>query len=148
MAKRNYQLTEAEWAIIRAVWKEQPCAAPSVTEALEKEKGWSYSTVKTFMDRMVGKGLLRQERIRNLILYRAAISKQTAQKGEIMRAVKRAFDGALTPMMQFLLDSGELSAKQLSELEQMLKSKKAKSNHGLHGLSQNKKAKIKVKSKK
>lgn len=126
MAKKKCELTEAEWAIVKAVWDNQPCAAPTVQEVLESKKGWSYSTVKTLMDRMVAKGLLKTERIRNLILYRSAITKKKAQKGEIMRAVKRAFDGALTPMMQFLLDNNSLSKRELAELEAMIKGKKQK----------------------
>ncbi len=111
MAKKKYGLTEGEWAIVRAVWDNQPCAAPTVQEVLEEKKKWSYSTVKTMMDRMVTKGLLKTERIRNLILYRSVITKKEAQKGEVMRTVKRAFDGALTPMMQFLLDNNSLSIR-------------------------------------
>jgi BlaI family penicillinase repressor len=126
MAKKKLELTQAEWAIIEAVWANEPCAAPTVQEVLLKETGWSYSTVKTLMDRMVKKGLLETERIRNLILYRASITKQQAQKGEFMRMIKRAFNGALTPMMQFLVDSNDLTAEQLDELEQMIKSKKEK----------------------
>lgn len=126
MAKKNCELTEAEWAIIQAVWDNQPCAAPTVQEVLEKQKGWAYSTVKTMMDRMAAKGLLRTKKIRNLILYRSAITKQAAQKSEVMRAVKRAFDGALTPMMQFLLENNKLSKKQLNELETMIKKKRGK----------------------
>ena len=126
MAKKNYELTEGEWAIIQAVWDNEPCAAPTVQEKLEAQKGWTYSTVKTMMDRMVTKGLLKTERIRNLILYRSVITKIQAQKGEIMRTVKRAFDGALTPMMQFLLDNHNLSQKQLNELERLIKKKRIK----------------------
>ena len=132
MAKRNHELTEGEWAIVRAVWDNEPCAAPTVQEALEKEKGWSYSTVKTMMDRMAGKGLLKTQRVRNLILYNSAVTKRQAQKGEIMRVVKRAFDGALTPMMQFLLENN-LSEKQLGEVEAMIKNKRKK--HGIKGKS-------------
>ena len=127
MTKRNYELTEGEWAIIQAVWDNEPCAAPTVQEELEATKSWHYSTVKTLMDRMVAKGLLKTEKIRNLFLYRSAITRTEAQTGEIMRAVKRAFDGALTPMMQFLLDSDSLSKKQLSELETMIKRKRSRS---------------------
>ncbi len=123
MARKICELTEAEWAIIQAVWDNQPCAAPTVQEALQNQKNWTYSTVKTMMDRMAAKGLLKTERIRNLILYRSAITKQQAQNSEIMRAVKRAFNGALTPMMQFLIDNKNLSKKQLSELEAMIKRK-------------------------
>ena len=123
MAKKNLELTEGEWAIITAVWDNEPCAAPTVQEKLAGSKKWTYSTVKTMMDRMATKGLLRTERIRNLILYRSAITRKQAQSGEIMRAVKRAFDGALTPMMQFLLDNN-LSEKQLNELETLIKQKR------------------------
>ncbi|MHC4461940.1 MAG: BlaI/MecI/CopY family transcriptional regulator [Planctomycetota bacterium] len=127
MAKRNYELTEGEWAIIQAVWDNEPCAAPTIQEELEAHKNWHYSTVKTLMDRMVAKGLLKTEKIRNLFLYRSAITRTEAQTGEIMRAVKRAFDGALTPMMQFLVDSDSLSKKQLGELETMIKRKRRSS---------------------
>jgi len=124
MAKRHYELTEGEWAIIQAVWENEPCTAPTVQEELEDKKRWTYSTVKTMMDRMAAKGLLKTKKIRNLFLYRSAITRKEAQTGEIMRAVKRAFDGALTPMMQFLLDSDRLSKKQLAELETMIKRKR------------------------
>jgi len=126
MANRNPELTEAEWAIIQVVWENEPCAVPTIQEELQTRKNWHYSTVKTLMDRMVDKGLLTTERIRNLILYRSAVTKVQAQKGEIMRAVKRAFDGALTPMMQFMLDEHKLSQKQLAELESLIKKKRSK----------------------
>jgi BlaI family penicillinase repressor len=124
MAKKEYELTQAEWKIITTVWEQEPCAAPTVQEALEKKKGWTYSTVKTLMDRMVKKGLLKTERIRNLILYRSAVTRPQAQRSEIMRTLRRAFDGALTPMMQFMLDSGKLSKNDLDELEKLIKQKK------------------------
>ena len=37
MSKRNYELTEGEWAIIGLVWDNEPCAAPTVQEVLEKQ---------------------------------------------------------------------------------------------------------------
>ncbi|HIJ52459.1 MAG TPA: BlaI/MecI/CopY family transcriptional regulator [Planctomycetes bacterium] len=127
MTKKNYELTEAEWAIIQAVWENEPCAAPTIQEELLGRKSWHYSTVKTLMDRMVTKGLLTTKRIRNLIPYRSAITRVQAQKGEIMRAVKRAFDGALTPMMQFMLDEHNLSQKQLAEMESLIRKKRRRS---------------------
>ena len=126
MHVKNHELTEAEWEIIKTVWDNQPCTAPAVQELLQRLKGWHYSTVKTMMDRMVAKGLLKQEKIRNLTLYRSVITKKEAQTCEIMRTVKRAFNGALTPMMQFLLENKDLSNDELSGLEAMIKSKKEK----------------------
>jgi len=127
MMTPQYELTEAEWEIIRVVWEQEPCAAPAVQEELVARKKWTYSTVKTLMDRMVAKGLLTTERIRNLILYRAAIRRQDAQRGELMRTVKRAFGGAFTPMMQFMLDSDTLSQQELHDLQDMIQKKRRQS---------------------
>ena len=123
MATRAYELTEAEWDIIEVVWAHEPCAAPTVQEELAARKKWTYSTVKTLMDRMVTKGLLTTERIRNLMLYRSAISRQDARRGELLRTVKRAFGGAFTPMMQFMLESDTLSPGEIAELETMIRKK-------------------------
>ncbi len=124
---KQYELTEAEWDIIQVVWEREPRAAPEVQEELVARKKWTYSTVKTLMDRMVAKGLLKTERIRNLILYRAAIRRQEAQRGELMRTVQRAFGGAFTPMMQFMLDSDALSQKELDQLQDMIQKKRRQS---------------------
>lgn len=126
MAKRKRELTGGEWAIMQAVWDLEPCAAPSVREALEKERQWAYSTVKTLMDRMVEKGFLRTERIRNLTLYRSAITLAQARRGEVRRTLKRAFDGALTPMMEFLIESENIGEGELKELERLIRRRRNK----------------------
>ncbi|MFO1497278.1 MAG: BlaI/MecI/CopY family transcriptional regulator [Verrucomicrobiota bacterium] len=118
------ELTGTEWAILKAVWDRQPCTAPDVTEALDESKGWAYSTVHTLMDRMVEKGLLVSEKLRRMDIYRPAITRRQAQKRELLYALKHAFDNALTPMMQCLLETRELSAEELSELEAVLKQKR------------------------
>ncbi len=120
------ELTEAEWAIIKAVWEHEPCAAPTIQEALEKSKDWSYSTVRTLMDRMAAKGLLKTEKVRNLTLFRSAVTRAQAQRGELLYALKHAFDGALTPMVQCLLESEELSAAELAELEALIRERRRK----------------------
>ena len=55
MVAKNSQLTAAQWDILQAVWDNEPCAAPTVQEALHKQRAWTYSTVKTLMDRMVAR---------------------------------------------------------------------------------------------
>lgn len=127
MATKDQELTEAEWEIIQVVWERQPCAAPTVQEELAARKKWTYSTVKTMMDRMVVKGLLKTERIRNLMLYRSAISQEDARRGELLKTVKRAFGGAFTPMMQFMVENDTLSRRELDELESLIRKKRRKS---------------------
>ncbi len=114
------ELTEAEWIIMKVVWENEPCAAGTVQEALEKSKDWAYSTVKTTMDRMANKSLLKITKIRNLQLFSSVISQEDAKKGEFRKMLKRAFDGALTPMMQFLLQQEDLSKDDLSQLREFV----------------------------
>lgn len=113
-------LTDVEWVIMDAVWGNEPCAAGTVQEALEAEYGWAYSTVKTTMDRMVAKGILATKSIRNLQLFSSAITRDDARRVEVRRLLQRAFDGALTPMIQFLVEKEKLSSAELKELREML----------------------------
>ena len=114
------ELTESEWAVIKAVWSLEPCPAPTVQEHLAGQRDWSVSTVRTVMERMAAKGLLTSEKLRNLTLYRSAVSRQQAQLGELRYALKNAFDGALTPMVQCLLESERLDSGQLDQLEALI----------------------------
>jgi BlaI family penicillinase repressor len=124
MATKPVELTEAEWAIIKAVWEKEPCTAPDIQLELAKQTGWAYSTVRTLMDRMVIKGLLASDKTQHPSLYRSAVSRTQAQSGELRYALKHAFNGALTPMVQCLLESERLSADDLAELEALIKAKK------------------------
>jgi BlaI family penicillinase repressor len=124
MSKKRPELTEAEWAIIKAIWTGEPCTAPEIQQRLEKETRWTYSTVRTLMDRMAGKGLLTAEKTRNITSYRSAITRAQAQQGELLYALKHAFNGALTPMVQCLLDTRDLTAADLAEIEALIKARK------------------------
>ncbi len=117
--KPSVELTEAEWAIMRAVWEHEPCAAGTVQEALAASKGWAYSTVKTTMDRMLDKGLLHVKKIRNLRLYSTTVGEVEAKRGEFYRMLKRAFGGALAPMVQFLVEHEGLSTRDARQLRQI-----------------------------
>ena len=118
--KGRPELTEAEWAVMKIVWENEPCAAGTVQEILQDSRNWAYGTVKGAMDRMVEKGVLRVERIRNLQLFSSAISQAQARKTELKKTLKRAFDGALTPMVQFLIENEDFSPAQLKQIRKFI----------------------------
>ena len=119
-AHPHAELTEAEWAIMKVVWDNEPCAAGTVQESLAHSRDWAYSTVKTTMDRMVDKGFLKIQRIRNLQLFSSVISEVDAKRGEFRKMLKRAFDGALTPMMQFMIEHEGLTKTELVQLRELV----------------------------
>jgi BlaI family transcriptional regulator, penicillinase repressor len=124
MSKSTIELTEAEWPVIKAVWEAEPCTAPVIQEKLFKATGWHYSTVRTLMDRMVAKGVLRARKEGKLTIYQSVVTRAQAQHGEVFYAMKHAFNGALTPMVQCLLDNTDVDADELSALEALIKARK------------------------
>ena len=132
--KRKVEMTEVEWEIMRIVWDKEPCAAGTVQEELarrskrkKESSGKAYSTIKTTMDRMVEKGFLQIEKVRNLQLFKSCISEVDAKHREFRKMLKRAFDGALTPMMQFLIEHEGISKDEASQLRELVKKSEEKS---------------------
>ena len=78
----------------------------------------------TWSDGNVGKGLLRAEKVRHLTLYGAAITREQARRGELRYTLKHAFDGALTPLVQCLLDGEKVSSADLDELEALIRARR------------------------
>ena len=124
MSKPAVELTKAEWSVIKAVWENEPCTAPAIQEKLFQPTGWTYSTVRTLMDRMVVKGVLRAKKEGKLTIYNSAVTRARAQRGELFYALKHAFNGALTPMVQCLLENHDLDADELNKLESLIRAKK------------------------
>ena len=114
------ELTEAEWEIMKVVWEKEPCAAGTVQEELA-----AIGTGPTAPSRPRWTGWSRKdsckiEKIRNLQLFSSCVSEVEARRGEFRRMLKRAFDGALTPMMQFLIEHEGLSAEEASQLRELI----------------------------
>ena len=124
MSEPNVELTEAEWSVIKAVWETEPCTAPAIQEKLFGATAWTYSTVRTLMDRMVLKGVLKAKKEGKLTIYQSVVTRTQAQHGELFYALKHAFNGALTPMIQCLLESKDLDTAELAELEALIQRKK------------------------
>ena len=118
--KSTAELTEAEWEILKVVWEKEPCAAGTVQEALAQSKDWAYATIKSTMDRMAEKGFLEITRIRNLQLFRSCLNQVEARRGELRKMLARAFNGALTPLVQFLIEHEGLSKEEAAGLRRLV----------------------------
>jgi len=136
LKERKVEMTEVEWEIMRIVWDKEPCAAGTVQEELAKQtknqkdsSGKAYSTIKTTMDRMVEKGFLQIEKVRNLQLFNSCISEVDAKHREFRKMLKRAFDGALTPMMQFLIEHEGISKDEASQLRELVRKSEEKAKN-------------------
>jgi len=122
--KNPVELTEAEWPVMKVIWETEPCTAPIVQEKLHDSTGWTYSTVRTLMDRMVAKGILKARKEGKVTIYNPAVTRRQAQRSELLYALKHAFNGALAPMVQCLLESKDLDEDELAKIEALLQAGK------------------------
>jgi predicted transcriptional regulator len=68
--------------------------------------------------------VLKAKKEGKLTIYQSVVTRTQAQHGELLYALKHAFNGALTPMVQCLLESRDLNATELAELESLIEAKK------------------------
>ena len=118
--------SETEWALLEALWQMERATAREVAERLSPSRGWARSTVKTLLDRMVEKGLVRARQVGNVWEYEAAVEPAEAQRSAFRRFVEHAFGGSMAPALEFLAGEARLTAAQRESLRQMLKSKSGK----------------------
>ena len=114
------ELSDAEWRVMKEVWRRREATARTVREALVGETRWAYTTVKTMLDRLVEKGVLRADRRGLARVYSPVLSRSEARRHAAESLLERAFDGAAGPLMHFLVESESLSPEEREELRQML----------------------------
>ncbi|HVW22331.1 MAG TPA: BlaI/MecI/CopY family transcriptional regulator [Opitutaceae bacterium] len=115
------RLSEAEWEVMKVVWRRPGCGAQEVVAALARRTAWSEGTVKTLLNRMVRKGALGFEKEGRAYRYSAAAAEQDLRRAESDAFLQRVFDGALPPMLSHFLRSRKLDARTLEELERAVR---------------------------
>ena len=126
MSKNRVQLTGAEWPVIKVIWDIEPCTATAVRDKLAQSTGWTYSTVRTVMDRMTAKGLLTARKDGKITIYNSAITRRQAQRGELFYTLKHAFNGAFAPLVQCFLESKDLDESELAKIEALVRAGKSR----------------------
>lgn len=119
-------ISEAEWEVIKVLWDRGPLTAGGVVQGLSDVKQWAPRTVKTLLSRLVKKGAVKCEQQDKRYLYRAAITRQAAERREAKSFLARVFDGALVPAVATFIRESDLSADELAELRRILESEGGK----------------------
>ena len=95
-------VTEAESAILAALWRHGPLSFASLIEAVKTDNAWGDATIKTLLGRLMRKGAVRSERDDGRQRYHAAIDRRTYVDGELDALVDRLFGGKRETLKAFL----------------------------------------------
>ena len=61
----------SELSLLKALWRQQPLSAREIHDAVEAELGWSYSSTRKTLERMLDKGMVRQALRHGVQVYAA-----------------------------------------------------------------------------
>ena len=115
------RISEAEHAVMEALWVRSPLSAAEVGEAVGAERNWSLATVKTLLSRLVAKGALATQADGRRFLYSPLIARADYVGGESRRLVDRLFGGRAAPLFAHLAQAEALSEEDIVEIEHLLR---------------------------
>lgn len=118
------RISDAEHAVMEALWTRSPQTAAEVCDSVCKERGWSIPTVKTLLSRLVQKGALATEPDGRRYLYTPLIARSAYVGTESKRLMERLFGGRAAPLFAHLAQAEALSEDDIAEIERLLKEMK------------------------
>lgn len=115
--------SDLELEVLKAFWRGGAMSAREAQGLIEPELGWSASTTRTVLERMVAKGLLVRRAVHGLAVYEARTGKVDVIGGVLNRLRGLLeIDGRL-PASAFA-GSQILSETEIAELETLLNTRK------------------------
>ena len=121
METLSEKISDSELEVMRVLW-EAGDALPitELRQALHARKGWEATTVKTLVQRLVGKGVLEQEK-RKVFYYRPLVSESEYSDWAVNGMVQRLFRGSAKALVATLVQSEGLSDADIAELRDYFK---------------------------
>ncbi|MBO4925875.1 MAG: BlaI/MecI/CopY family transcriptional regulator [Clostridia bacterium] len=114
------QCTEAEWKIMELLWNRAPRPMSEITKELEPATGWSRHTVITLLKRMQEKHTVAVDESGDVKMYSPLITREEASQMQTKKLLNRVFSGKASLLINHLVDSGEITLKEMDELMEML----------------------------
>jgi len=114
------RISEAEHAVMEALWQRAPLSAAQVCETICEERGWSMPTVKTLLSRLVAKKAVATKPDGRRFLYSPLIERSVYLGGESRRLVQRLFNGRAAPLFAHLAETEALTQDDIAEIERLL----------------------------
>jgi BlaI family penicillinase repressor len=118
--KKLPQISEAEFEVMKIVWKESPISTNEITDRLVRTTSWSPKTIQTLIKRLVTKGALTYEKHSRMFVYTPLVSEDEYIGQESSSFLKRFYNGNISAMLSAYLEHDRLSETELSALRSLL----------------------------
>lgn len=114
------QISEAEFEVMKIVWKYAPISTNEITDRLVKTTTWSPKTIQTLIKRLVTKGALSYEKQSRVFVYTPLVGEAEYITQQSNTFLDRFYNGNITAMLSSYLDNDRLSESEIDELYSLL----------------------------
>lgn len=114
------QISEAEFEVMKIIWKYAPISTNEVTEKLTQITNWSPKTIQTMLKRLVTKKALTYEKKSRVFVYTPLVKEDEYIRQESNSFLNRYYNGNIVSMVTSYLESDKLSQIELDSLRHLL----------------------------
>lgn len=120
MLNKNISISDSEWQIMKVIWEVPNINLKEISERVDK-CGWSYSTIRTLVKRLVDKGVIAADKsISNNFKYYSIVSEEECKKKEVKSFLEKVFNGSAGMLISALTKDSELSEKEKEKLRDII----------------------------
>ena len=117
------KISDAEWQVMKVLWTKSPITANEIIEKLEGEQDWKPKTIRTLINRLVGKNAVGFDKDGRQYLYYPVLEEAECVRDEAKSFFSRISSGALKPMLAAFIEEQKLSKDEIEELKKILDTK-------------------------
>lgn len=118
--QRSYRLGDLQLKIMKILWKSGSASVAAVRRQLATER-LAYTTVATMLRKMEDRQLVRHRAEGRKFIYEAAVTAAQVSQSAADDLVDRLFEGSLADTVIHLLQTREVSPRELDELERLIR---------------------------
>jgi BlaI family penicillinase repressor len=120
MSGKSIVISEAESRVMEVLWRQSPQTAEEIVAALLQPTGWHEKTIKTLLNRLLGKGAVSAEKDGRRYLYAAQLRREDWQQRESRSLLDRVFGGKVAPLLAHFSEHEKLTAKDVAALRKLI----------------------------
>ena len=114
------QISEAEFEVMKVIWKYAPISTNEVTEKLTQTTDWSPKTIQTMLKRLVTKKALTYEKQSRVFVYTPLVPETEYIRQESNSFLNKYYNGNIVSLLTSNLEDDKLSKTELDTLRHLL----------------------------
>lgn len=113
--KKEKTISESEWVVMEYLWENPLATITEIRKALSAN-GWSDSTIKTLVRRLVSKKAVAINDEEPVFRYKSLLSKNECRLKETKSFLNRVYNGSVSMLVTNLASESNLNEKETAEL--------------------------------